>query len=133
MIEKIKSLGLPNSDFAIFGSGPMMIHGLKEMRHDIDIITRGAAWEKVKEMGEVETAEMGDQKVMLFNNRIEAFDGWAPGNMNADKLIDEAEVIDGLPWVHIEHVLEYKKILNREKDQEDIKILEHYLAKHHRG
>ena len=49
--------------------------------------------------------------------------------MDANKLIDEAEIIDNLPWVHIEHVLEYKKILNREKDIADIKIIEDYLAK----
>lgn len=132
VIDKIKDLGLPTKDFAIFGSGPMMIHGLKELIHDIDIVARGEAWEMIQRLGNVEIAELGDKRVTFFNKRIEAFNGWKPGGMDRDMLIDEAEIIDGLPWVHIEHVLEYKKILNREKDQDDIEKLEHYLAKHHK-
>ncbi len=127
LIDYIKELDLPTADFAIFGSGPMIIHGLKEIHNDFDIIARGKAWEKIAKMGEVSVAPMGDKYVKLFNGRVECFDGWAPGDTNADALIDEAEMINNLPWVQLEHVLQYKYALNRPKDADDIRKIESYF------
>lgn len=39
------------------------------------------------------------------------------GDFDIDALIDTAEMIDGLPFVRLPHVIEYKKIRNSAKDQ----------------
>jgi predicted nucleotidyltransferase len=51
LLSLLKSLKLPTEDFAVFGSGPMYAHGIKELGHDLDLIARGVAWEKAKEHG----------------------------------------------------------------------------------
>lgn len=136
LLNKLKSLDLPVKDFAIFGSGPMVVHGLKEFDHDIDVIARGEAWKKTMTLGEVEQAPMRDHRVVLFEGKIEIFDGWAPGEWDVDELIDTAEYFDGLPYVKLEYVLEQKKRLGRVKDikhaeliRDHIKLIESYLEK----
>ncbi len=128
-LDELKSIDLPVGDWAIICSGPMIPHGLKEHCHDIDIVARGAAWKKATKLGEVHEAAMGDNVVRLFNNTIEIFDGWKPGEWNIDELIDTAEMHLGFPWIKLEHVLKWKKIMGRVKDLKDIPIIEEYLTK----
>jgi len=46
LIKKLLSLDLPPEDYAVFGSGPMFAHGIKDLGHDIDVIARKKAWKK---------------------------------------------------------------------------------------
>lgn len=128
-LSKLAKIDLPSGDWAIFGSAPMMAHGLKDKCHDLDIIARNSAWEKALTLGDVEQADMGDHVVRLFNNTIEIFDGWKPGEWNTSDLIDNAEIIDGFPYVKLVSVLEWKKRMGRTKDIKEIPIIEKYLAK----
>ena len=41
---------------------------------------------------------------------------WGIGKFDVDELIDTAEIIDGLPFVRLEHVICYKKIRASAKD-----------------
>jgi len=106
----LKSYELPKKDFAVFGSGPMYVAGLREQINDVDVICRGEAWEKSKDL------EKHDQ--------IDFFNSWMPGKWNVDDLIDQAEEIDGMKFVQLKEVLKWKKIASRDKDKEDIEILE---------
>ena len=45
---------------------------------------------------------------------------WAIGDFDVDELIDTAEVIDGIPFVRLEHVVAYKRIASRDKDVEHL-------------
>jgi hypothetical protein len=130
-LEKLRSLELPEGDFAIFGSGPMLNYNLKQSSHDIDVVARGAAWKKAMTLGEVSQAAMGDHVVRLFDDAIEIFDGWKPGKWNINKLIDEAEKHHGLPWVRLEEVLKWKKRMGRVKDFEEIPKIERFLKSLH--
>ncbi len=130
MLEQLKSLELPTEDYAIFGSGPMWIHGLKEDCHDLDIIARGKAWIRAAELGEMQQADMRDRVIRFFNDSIEVFNGWAPGEWDVDELIDTAQMIDGFPWVRLEYVLTWKYEMGRVKDLKDIPVIEEYLARH---
>jgi hypothetical protein len=128
LIQKLISLDLPAYDYAVFGSGPMFAHGIKDLGHDIDLIARGDAWKKALTLGSTETAKLGKNEVVtLFDGEIEIFNGWAPGEWNTDELIDTAEVIDGIPFVALEVVLKWKKMMGREKDFQHIKMIEDYL------
>lgn len=130
LIQDLLSLDLPTEDYAIFGSGPMFAHGIKDLGHDIDILARGSAWEKAITLNKPKLSKLGfDQVVELFEGKIEIFDGWAPGEWDTDKLIDTADVIEGIRFISLENVVKWKKIIGREKDFEHIKMIENYLVK----
>jgi len=128
LIEKLLALGLPAADFAVFGSGPMMAHGLKEA-HDLDIIARGAAWSAVQGLGPRTKGAYGGHKIELADGAIEVFDSWGPGAWDADELIDTAEVIAGIRFVTLENVLKWKTMMKRPKDAGHIRLIEAYLAR----
>jgi len=54
LFDRVKRLNLPVGDFAIFGSGPLIVRGIIPGSNDLDIICRGKAWQKIKKIGERE-------------------------------------------------------------------------------
>lgn len=123
---KVKELNLPIGKYALFGSAGLGVRGLKEC-NDVDIIVAGDLWEelKLKSGWRLEKAESGDQ--CLRKNEVEIFMSWAPGEWDVAKLIQEAEIIDGLPFVKLQDVLAWKKLRGKDKDLKDIETIEKFL------
>ena len=127
LFDRIKELNLPTGDFAIFGSGPLIIRHIVPASNDLDIICRRQAWEDVKTMGELEyLAEYDLSIVKMLDGRLTFGSRWGIGNFDTDELIGDAEIIDGLPFVRLEHVEHYKKISKRPKDLKHLQALESY-------
>ena len=122
---RVSALKLPLQDYAVFGSGPLLAHGLVEHIGDIDLLARGAAWTKASALGEVEVAQGGDKVVRLAGG-TDIFDGWL--ELDKDAVIDRAALLDGLPYAGLRDVLAFKLKLSRPKDAEHIRLLEAYLA-----
>jgi hypothetical protein len=122
---KLRALELPIADYVIFGSGPLAVRGLIEEVHDLDVVARGTAWEQAKGLGEVRIAPEGDPVVWLEGGAIEVFGGWL--GWDIDMLIDNAQIIDGLPFARLEDVLAFKLSLGRPKDEVHARLIEGYL------
>ena len=131
LFDRVKRLNLPVSDFAIFGSGPLIVRGIIPASNDLDIICRGQAWERVKAIGELEYLSKYDVTVVtMCDGRLTFGTRWAIGEFDTDELIDGAEEIDGLPFVCLEHVKNYKEISKRPKDLRHIEALKAYQLTH---
>ncbi len=128
LLTELRSLGLPPDDFVVFGSGPMMVRGLRQSR-DLDVLARGPAWEKAWGAGERGRSKMGDRAAVFFGGDIEVFDSWGPGDWDIDELIDGADVIDGIRFATLDNVLKWKRRVGRPKDLEDIRLVERYLER----
>lgn len=128
LIETLRSLQLPPSDYVVAGSGPLLAHGLRQEIRDLDVVARGAAWKQVLDLSDPVPAPSGyGRMVLLFDGAIEVFDCWLPGTKEPDDLIDGAEFIDGIPFCPLREVLDWKVRLDRPKDREDIKLIKEYL------
>jgi len=126
LFQKVKELKLPIGEYALFGSAPLGIRELKNC-HDIDIIATENLWKEYSNKKDWQIKEMADGNKYLCNNEIELWKDWGPGNWDIKQLIKEAEIIDGLPFVKLEKVLEWKRLNHREKDLKDIEIIENFL------
>ena len=125
----LRSIGLPDGDFAVFGSGPLLIRGIIAEAADLDVIARGAAWAHAARHGEmVDLPDHGVVVASFFDGAVTIGNRWAIGDVSIDELIDTADTIDGLPFVALEHVRTYKLIADRRKDQEHLKLLDQWLA-----
>ena len=125
LFDSLRSFGLPEADYAVFGSGPLIVRGIIDATNDLDVVSRGAAWVKACELGELVTlSEHSVDVVSLLDGAITIGRSWAYGNVDIDELIDTAEVIDGLPFARLQHVVGYKKIAGRPKDREHLRLLE---------
>ncbi len=127
LFEKVKELGLPSGSYAIFGSGPMAVRGLRECR-DIDLVVTEELFEEYKSASGWELKDAGG-KEMLAKDGIEMAADWGPGEWDVEQLIEDADIIENLPFVRLAEVLRWKKLLKREKDLKDIEIIEDYFKK----
>ena len=124
LFDALRSLQLPASDYAVFGSGPLIVRGIIEPTSDLDVLSRGAAWAKAKTLGDrILLPEHAVEVVSLLEGAITIGTRWAIGEIDTDELIHSAEIIEGLPFVRMEHVVRYKEIAARPKDLAHLRLL----------
>lgn len=107
----------------------MAVRGLKEP-NDLDIIVTKETYDSFRNKGGwIEKLFHDGVSHYLEKDGIELWDTWGPGDWDIAKLINTAEIIDGLPYVTLDHVLAWKEKNSRQKDMADIKKIKEYLAK----
>ena len=71
LLQELKSLHLAPGDYAVFGSGPLIVRGIVAATNDLDVICRGRAWEQVKAIGESRYDQQYDvDMVELFDGQL---------------------------------------------------------------
>lgn len=127
ILDDLRALDLPLGHFAIFGSGPLLVRGIIDEVGDLDVLCRGPAWDTARM---VCTREGIDHGVLVVSLGALTFGtAWGIGDFDPARLIDEAEMIDGLPFVRIEHVIAYKRISGRHKDRQHLALIDASLSR----
>ena len=104
----------------------MLVRGIIQHISDVDVICRGAAWETVQRIGTLQYNDDYDVAIVTLNDgRMTFGNKWGIGNLDIDVLIDEAENIDGLPFVQLKRVVEYKLVRASRKDMQHIELPKH--------
>ncbi|WNV86454.1 hypothetical protein [Umezawaea sp. Da 62-37] len=122
LIARLVEFGLERDDFVLFGSAPLLAHGLRQDIRDLDVVARGRAWRHVSSIGIPGVGVVsGDRVVQFWGGRIQFSSGWIAPTCDADELIDNADVVEGLRFASLSNVLAYKRALGRRKDLADIR------------
>ena len=131
--QLVRDLSLPLGRYAITSSGPLGVREIREIG-DIDLIVDDDLW------NELAAAYPATQKdgvtVIRVSPDIEVIgiglldEPEEPGQPSVAEQIAQADIIGGLPFVNLRHVLYFKQQMNREKDQRDIAALERLLDQH---
>ena len=103
--EELKQLRLPQGQYAVFGSGLLAMLNIRE-NEDIDLIVKERLWKKLLRHHD----PLPDNSSAIRIGHIEFCKDWLPWFENSDKLIDEAEVIDDIPFVKMEYVETEKQV-----------------------
>jgi len=127
LLKKVKELRLPSGEYAVFGSAVLAVRGLREAPN-IDLIVSDRLWQKLLD------ERQPDEEGFIRYGVVKISNWWfAPTRKDIPTMIAEAEEIEGLPFARIEEVLAYKKDLSREKDKNDVEIIEKYLSNRTKG
>lgn len=117
LFDFVAQLGLAQGEYAIFGSGPLIVRGIIPLSNDLDIICRGSAWRTVLAAGQPQFLDAYETTVVSMANGSVTFGTtWGIGAFDIDELVDTADIIDGLPFVRLRYVIEYKTIRSLPKD-----------------
>jgi len=121
-LNELGSLNLPAGKFAIFGSGPMAIRGIRES-NDLDIIVKQDVWDSL--VKKYPTSLHPNPTCLKIGN-IEVYKDWLELSDRINEMIDSAETIANFPYVQLKYVVEWKKSFGREKDLKDIELIKKY-------
>ena len=126
LIKNVKSLNLPLGQYIIAGSGALEALGLREAQ-DIDVAVIPNLYKKLRESGEwKEETHYG--KVFLFKEGVTVFPtlDWEDFPVTAEEAIAAALMIEGVPFLNLKHLRQFKKALGREKDFKDIELIDEH-------
>lgn len=120
--KKLKELNLPIDQYAIIGSGPLGIRNLREIG-DIDLVVTPKLQSLL-----AKKYPIFDKKIIFPKMDIEAFweDSFDAPILSVETIMQNAEIIDELPFISLEHLLIFKKTMHRAKDLEDIHLIEEW-------
>jgi hypothetical protein len=129
--QLVRDLNLPQGQYAITSSGPMGVREIREIG-DIDLVVDDDLWNELSSAYPI-TKEHGITKIRISRD-VEAFaEDSFPEPRETDQpsvaeQIAQADIIDGLPFVSLLHVLYFKRTMGREKDVQDVAALERFLG-----
>lgn len=129
IFEKAKELNLPFGKYVIVGSGLLDALGIRPAS-DIDIAVTKDLYEELKKDNTWQKEEHYDQ-IFLQKDIFTIIPklNWEKYETTAEDAINSASVINGVPFMSPEELLKFKKALGREKDLNDIQILEKMVNK----
>ena len=113
--QRLKELSFPEKEYWVVAGGAMVLHGLRPQTHDIDLGCSTLLADKLEQQGYcVSHCEDGTRKI-VYSEDIEIFENWIEGNV---------EIINGIPVVSVDGLIQMKKKLGRNKDLADIALIE---------
>ena len=121
---ELKKLGLPADGFTVCGGGALAARKIRDIGDDIDIIVT----ERLKErlLKHPKAVEKYGKDVFQIGPLEIAADCWLPG-VSPKEMIDNSEAIGGIRYVRLEDIVKWKEFKRRDKDLNDIKLIEKYL------
>ena len=113
--QRLKELSFPEKEYWVVAGGAMVLHGLRPQTHDIDLGCSTLLADKLEQQGYcVSHCEDGTRKI-VYSEDIEIFENWIEGKV---------EIINGVPVVSVDGLIQMKKKLGRDKDLADIALIE---------
>ena len=119
IIEIMKSFDFDKSEYIISTGAAMVLHGVREQTHDIDLGCTKALSDKLIALGcDYITYPDGGRKIS-FSEDIEVSEFLYGGS---------AVTLYGLPVADLDTIIVTKRRLGREKDFRDIALIEQFRA-----
>lgn len=132
IFEELKKLEIPKEEFVVLGSGILSALGIREAK-DIDLLVKPELFENLKKDGwHYEVIEIeGKPRDMLSKDDTQVFKDfwWQDKTLSSEEGIARAQNINGFNFISLQTLLEYKKTAKREKDAQDVVLIEEYLKK----
>ncbi len=118
LIQRLKELPFPQTEYWVVTGGAMVLHGFRPQTRDIDLGCSTLLADRLERQGyPVSRCGDGTRKISYAED-IEIFENWLEGT---------AELIDGVPVVSADGLIQMKRKLGREKDLADIALIEKVL------
>lgn len=119
----LKKYDFDTSEYIVLSTGAMVLYGIKENANDIDIAVSEKLYNELLDKYECNLKceyEFDGEKIKVYS--FDMFD-FCTNSFNKDNI----NFIEGIPVHDIYSLLKFKQNLNRDKDQNDIKLIKNYL------
>lgn len=120
IITLVKEMNFPDGEYWITSGAGLVLHDIKEATQDIDMGCTTNLVEYFIDKGCKYRFGKNNVRIIEVNDKIEMIENW---------LVDEIVFIHGLPVGSISSIKKQKILLAREKDFEDIKLIDKYIKR----
>lgn len=131
IIKRVTELDFPLGQYAIVGSGPLAVRGLRDVS-DVDILVTAELYMSLRdERGWKELTKM-EGRVLLEHEPFECGTEFGYGEYwpEPDMVIAEADIIDGVAFATLEVIASFKRAYGRPKDERDLLLIGEYNYEH---
>ena len=130
--DKVKALNLPLDQIIVIGSGILDQLGIRPAV-DIDLAVSSDLMKKLSEESSDWIKKFDDNQRFYFikdDGSAEVWDGWEFDGqvVSYDGLLDYVVEYDGVRFVNLEFLSRWKKWRSREKDVQDVKLIDEWRA-----
>lgn len=122
IISTLKQYDFNPDDYIVLSTGAMVMHGIKDSANDIDLAVSERLYNELLEKYDCACFEYESNGKMVKYCSFENFDF---GLNYFDK--ENVDIVCGIPIQSISSILDLKRKLNRDKDINDIKLIEEYM------
>ena len=128
--ERVKALDLPLEQIIVIASGVLDVLGIRKAS-DVDLAVAPELFESFADNDSWEKHEAEWGTVYYRNSDCEAWSGWelpdGTGVSYVELLPDTIEV-DGIRYMSPQYVRQWKALKGRDKDLQDIALIDAYLS-----
>lgn len=120
MFKKLKELNLPLGEYVVVG-GAMEAHGIRKS-NDLDILVTPKLYQKLLDEGykQCRCEEcLRTSRLILNKGLVDILPNFMLGNYIGDtkSLINNADIINGYPFIKLKEFIKFKRELGREIDK----------------
>ena len=117
ILAKLEEFPYPRTDYWVITGGAMVLYGIREETHDIDLGCTSALADRLASDGYAPQALSDGRRSFHIGADIEVFENWLDGTV---------EQHDGVPVSSVDGLVAKKRRLGREKDLRDIRLIEEW-------
>ncbi|MBR2600407.1 MAG: hypothetical protein IKD84_05830 [Erysipelotrichaceae bacterium] len=118
IFEQLRQFPYDPAQYWIITGAAMVIYGLREQTHDIDMGCSKEMADLLERDGHLHKISPDGRRSFRIGELIEVFEGW---------ICDKTVEIEGFQVISLKGLLEMKRGLGREKDLRDIRLIEEYM------
>ncbi len=115
LLQQLWTLPFSDKEYWVIAGGAMVLHGFRLQTHDIDLGCSTFLADKLEQQGYVVSRYEDGTRKIQFSEHIEIFENWIEGKV---------EIMNGVPVVSVDGLIQMKKKLGRDKDLADIALIE---------
>lgn len=115
LLKRLRELSFPETEYWVVAGGAMVLHGFRPETRDIDLGCSTLLADELERQGyAAKRCDDGTRKI-IYSENVEIFENWIEGTV---------EMVDGVPVVSVDGLIQMKKKLGRDKDFADIARIE---------
>ncbi|MBR5564950.1 MAG: hypothetical protein IKW08_02170 [Roseburia sp.] len=120
IICRLEKINFDKTGYWVLAGSAMVLHGIRPETHDIDLGCSKALADELEMRGYPSKVMPDGTRRIAYAEDVEIFEEW---------IFDKVILVDGIPVISLDGLLEMKQSLGREKDLRDIALIEEFLQR----
>lgn len=129
VIKIAKDLDFPKDQYLLFSGSSLAAYGIRPTS-DVDIVVAPELFSRLKISGDWKfTNRFSNDTQFLERDDIEIASKleWDDYPVTLSEAKSREDIIEGIPFMSLKDVIQFKQALGRDKDMKDIELIKRYL------